>query len=140
MVRGGGGGEGEGRFYLDQARGFKGRLGSPPGQSLSAHALLVTRNVMPALFTRYTEIQGGVSCVSNVHLIIKKTVIQARKLGRGAARSQWKKPRVPREPPSSSVRPIRNRSRGPSLRPIILSILPHDLPPSIACSCREIGE
>lgn len=33
--------------------------------------------------------------VENVHLIIKKTVIQARKLGRGAARSQWKKPRVP---------------------------------------------
>lgn len=36
-------------------------------------------------------------CVLNVHLSIKKTVIQARKLGRGAARSQWKKPRVPQE-------------------------------------------
>lgn len=46
--------------------------------------------------------------MSNVHLIIKKTVIQARKLGRGAARSQWKKPRVPQGFPPSLF--VRNRS------------------------------
>lgn len=98
-------GEGRGgrewrRFTLIAREALRASLDYPSRASPCLHTrfLYTQRYAGSALFTRYTEIQGGVPvCVSNVHLIITKTVIQARKLGRGAARSQWKKPRVPRE-------------------------------------------
>lgn len=78
----------------------------------------------------------------NVHLIIKKTVIQARKLGRGAARSQWKKPHVPREFPSSPIRPELidhiDRVDFPFFRSS--SILSHDLPLLWSRTPAKIGE
>lgn len=87
--RSGGGGRGT---VFTLIKRFKSQLGSSsPGPVTCPHTRFpYTRTLRPSAhpsrgIQRY---KVEYSCVcSNVHLIIKKTVIQARKLGRGAARS-----------------------------------------------------